>query len=162
MNSIPPGHPAIIQGPAMTEQTLGVVADPGLPQKIVDSLTNGLEQQLKHHFGSGTAWHIETSSEKLPLNAEGEIPFLSLARRMKQEKPWDYFIYVTDLPRLTGDTPMLSEIDYPAKAALISLPTLGAVSIKSSVRNLIVALLHLIESNQPPDDAALAKTIGVG
>lgn len=144
----------------MTDVTLGLVADPGLPREIVDSLMKGLEQQLENRFAGQAAWHVETSSEKLPLNAEGEIPFLSLARRLKAEKEWDYFIYLTDLPRLRGEIPMLSEIDYATNAALISLPILGAVAIKSSVQRLILTLIQLMKDEERPDNAQL-KDLGV-
>lgn len=146
----------------MTDVTVGLVADPGLPQNIVESLKDDLQQQLENRFGAQTTWQVESSSEKLPLNAEGEIPFLSLARRLKAEKQWDYFIYLTDLPRLTDDTPMLCEIDYATNAALISLPTLGAVAIKSSVQRLILTLIQLMKDEQRPEDPQLSKDMGIG
>lgn len=146
----------------MSDITVGLVADPGLPQKTAESLINDLQHQLENRFGPQPGWNVEIGSAKLPLNSEGEIPFLSLAKRMKTEKEWDYFIYLTDLPRLTQEAPMLCEIDYSTDAALISLPTLGAVRTKSSVQKLVLILVRLMKNKQTPEETRLPKDQGLG
>lgn len=146
----------------MSTVIVGLVADPGLPEKIVRAVADDLTDQLKQETGPEEVWDVQISREPLPLDSEGEIPFLSLTQRLKNEKKWDYFFYVTDLPRTTNETPMLVEIDHETKAALISLPALGAVGIRAKVQKLILALVHLLQERRPATTAAVSDAIGIG
>lgn len=145
----------------MTTMTVGLVADPGFPERIVQSLADSLTDRLERRYVAEEVWEVQTSRETLPLDQDGEIPFQSMTRRLKNDNEWDYFFYVTDLPRTTGGSPMLVEIDHETKAALISLPALGAIAVKAKAEKLILALVDLLQDRRPGGASAVAEPVGI-
>ena len=142
------------------EFTVGLIADPGLPEKIMHQLKSKLANELRHGTDDSEVWKVHTKREKLPLNSEGEIPFFSLTKRLKNENGWDYLFYLTDLPRAADGEPMLVEIDHEMRGALISLPVLGAVGVQAKARRLILALVHALRAE--PLATAFHQLDGVG
>ncbi|GAA1757251.1 hypothetical protein [Kocuria aegyptia] len=148
----------------MQTLTVGVLADPGLPEKVARSLTDGLFQDLTDQAepGVGTRWVVEVSRETLPLTAEGDIPLLDHAGRLREEHGWDYVVYLTDLPRAHGGDPMLCEVSAEAAAALISLPALGADHFSGKARKLLATLVGSIRTGTEdyPSPAAMHQALG--
>lgn len=50
--------------------------DPGLPEQQSYSFINELNQQLSETGTSDTQWHVEVSTDALPLTPDGDIPLM--------------------------------------------------------------------------------------
>lgn len=143
---------------------LGLLADPGLPEKVARALTDGLSQDLAGEVPGGVRvrWVVEVSRETLPLTGDGEIPLLDHAGRLRDEHGWDYLVYLTDLPRSLAGDPMLCEASAAAGAALVSLPVLGAWRLEARARKLITALVLSVREGTAdyPSSAAVRRALG--
>ncbi|MFI7580174.1 hypothetical protein [Kocuria kalidii] len=128
----------------MQTLTVGLMADPGLPDKVAHSVAEELPRTLSEHSGPDVTWEVEVNQETLPLTADGEIPLLDHADRLRDEHGWDYVVYLTDLPRSYDGDPLLCEVSSASAAAMISLPGLGAGRFARKICRLLVALLRSI------------------
>ena len=144
--------------------TVGVLADAGLPEKVARAVTDGLSQDLTDRTDTGARvrWDVEVNSETLPLTAEGEIPLLDQAGRLRAEHGWDYVIYLTDLPRSHGGDPMLCEASAAGGAALVSLPALGVDHYSQKARRLLAALVLSLRAGTEdrPTPTAVHQSLG--
>jgi hypothetical protein len=144
--------------------TVGVLADPGLPEKVARSVTDELPRELADQSTSDARvrWDVEVNPETLPLTAEGGIPLLDQAGRLRHEHGWDYVIYLTDLPRSHGGDPMLCEASADAGAALVSLPALGIDHYSHKARRLLAALVLSLRAGTEdhPTPTAMHQALG--
>lgn len=129
--------------------TIGLLADPGLPERVAGRLGAHLPESLSLHADEETCWRVETSREALPLTPTGEIPLLDHAPRLLEDHGWDAVVYLTDLPRRHRGDPMLAELDAKARAALVTLPALGAWRVTAHTRALLVPLIATLMSGSP-------------
>jgi hypothetical protein len=163
LTTAPPG---VVNDGVMDTQIvrLGLLADPGLPEKVARSLTDGLTQDLAGEAPDGARirWVVEVSRETLPLTTDGEIPLLDHAGGLRDAHGWDYLVYLTDLPRSHEGDPMLCEASAAAGAALVSLPTLGAWRLKAKARKLITALVLSVRDGTEdyPSPVAVRQALG--
>ncbi len=140
----------------MRTLTLGVLADPGLPEKVARRVAEDLPRALAEHTGPAASWVVEVSRETLPLTADGDIPLLEKAGDLRAEHGWDYVVYLTDLPRAHQGDPLLCEVGGAAAAALVSLPALGADHFSHKACRLLVTLVGALRdgaAEQPAADA---------
>ncbi|WP_271403618.1 hypothetical protein [Kocuria palustris] len=124
---------------AYRTQVLGLLADPGVPQKVTDALAGRIAEQLTRR--TGTPWETEVSHVTFPLNDDGTVPFSDRAPDILDRHGWRYLVYATDLPRALDRVPVVAEVDKAGRSAMVSLPSLGAVGLKSSALELIVDLV---------------------
>ena len=124
---------------AYRTQVLGLLADPGVPQKVIDALAGRIAEQLTRR--TGTPWETEVSDVTFPLNDDGTVPFSDRAPDILDRHGWRYLVYATDLPRALDRVPVVAEVDKAGRSAMVSLPSLGAVGLKSSALELIVDLV---------------------
>lgn len=142
--------------------SIGLIADPGLPEALADSVAEHLRQDLSGHLDSSVEWKVEVSEETLPLTADGDIPLLEQAPRLRADHHWDYVFYLTDLPRSHDQQPLACELGSCARAALISLPALGAFRLTARIRALVLALIVSADerSQDFPSMPAIRRAIG--
>ncbi|GAB2603153.1 hypothetical protein [Pseudactinotalea suaedae] len=126
--------------------TVGLIADPGLPERVASRLTKDLGQSLAVQTGGTVDWRIEASGETLPLTEAGEIPLIEHAPRLLEHHRWDAVVYLTDLPRRDGFNPIVAELGSKDRFALICLPALGAWRVAARTRALLVPLLSSLVS----------------
>lgn len=69
------------------------------------------------------------------------MPFSDRAPDILDRHGWRYLVYATDLPRALDRVPVVAEVDKAGRSAMVSLPSLGAVGLKSSALELIVDLV---------------------
>jgi hypothetical protein len=139
---------------------VGLLADPGLPQKVADALHHSLAEDLRDVDGR-RHWSVEVSARTLPLDADGNVPLLAHAEALRSELRWDYLIYLTDLPRAHQDEPMVCELSSRTGAALVSLPALGALNVVARTRRLLVTLVESLRagSGEFPTAPAARQTM---
>lgn len=80
---------------------VGLMADPGWPMRIAKKISSQLAEELSAQ--TQIQWEVEVTLERLPLDAEGEIPLFQHAPRLQAAHSWDNLIYLTDLPLLGED-----------------------------------------------------------
>ncbi|AWH90955.1 hypothetical protein [Dietzia lutea] len=149
----------------MDEQTLsdsescaivGLMADPGVPRRVAEAIADDLSDDLTSELGG--RWRVEVDQETLPLGPDGEIRLTEHAPRLLQQHGWDFVLYLTDLPTRPDGAPMLYDVSVSTAAALLSLPVLGVVRVRSKVRALA---LHLVRSGAHQDGLGAPGTDGL-
>lgn len=134
---------------------IGILADSGLPERIGCSVAPALCQYLTDGAAGEVDWQVEVSQETLPLTSNGNIPLLDHACALRDEHGWDYVVYLTDLPRSHDGDPMVCEANARVGAALISLPTLGAVQLQAKVQKMLVSLINAMHKEGVHNSSAL-------
>lgn len=146
----------------MRTTTVGIMADPGLPEKVAREVAEDLPRALSEGSGTDIWWRVEVSQETLPLTAEGDIPLLDRSGPLRERYGWDYVVYLTDLPRSHDGNPMLCQASAEAAAALVSLPALGAVRISRKARELLSVLVLSVRAGTEdyPSPSAVQLALG--
>lgn len=121
-------------------KVVGLMADPGVPQKIAQPVAGSLKRELADRI-EDVEWNVDVSSESFSLTPEGDIPFMHMAEDLRSRYEWDYIVYLTELPRHHDTEPLLCEVSTANRALLISVPALGAHRLLAQTRNLVVALI---------------------
>lgn len=143
--------------------TIGLMADPGLPEAVARSVSSYVERDLNRLNGSEPVeWSVDVSRDTLPLTSENEIPLLKHAPGLKRDHEWDYVVYLTDLPRSLENNSLVCEVDATGGAALISLPAFGAVRIKSRTRRVLTELIRSMQKDVSGHSSAVASPKGFG
>ncbi|MFC7403417.1 hypothetical protein, partial [Citricoccus sp. GCM10030269] len=153
----------------MTERmrTIGLMADPGVPEMVAGSVAADVSRELSDEPGETGAmvpWEVEVSRTTLPITRLGEIPLMQQAQGIRDERGWDYVLYLADLPRAHEDQLMLCETSSAAQAALVCLPALGAFRLRARTAELLVALVRSMQqgSGEFPSAAAARHALGYG
>lgn len=140
--------------------TVGLIADPGLPERVAEQLAEDLGRDLEKEVGGLTNWRVEVTPETLPLTDTGEIPLLQYGPLLLDAHGWDVVVYLTDLPRRHGSEPILAEFSVQARTVLVCLPALGAWRVAPRTRALLVPMLAYLAGYS--DDAAAAARATTG
>ena len=135
--------------------TVGLIADPGLPEQVARRLQQDLAEDLASEIDETADWQIEVSSETLPLTADGEIPLVEHGPQLLEDHGWDAVVYLTDLPRRHDGKPIVAELSSEAGIILVSLPALGAVRVTTHTSALLVPLLTSLAGTT--DDVSAAS-----
>ncbi|WP_104116269.1 hypothetical protein [Arthrobacter sp. B1805] len=143
---------------------IGLMADPGLPEKVAEALTVDLSGQLARDVDTEVRWEVKVSRQTLPLTSDGNISLMEQAERLRSVHEWDYIVYLTDLPRTQAQEPMLCELSSSARAALISLPALGAFRLTSKTCQLLTTVISSLRegSRDFPSLPAARNAVGFG
>lgn len=143
----------------MTRQkTVGLMADPGVAEKVADRVSEGLAHRLSEN--TEEHWVVETVQEQLPLDSEGMINLSDYAPEILEKYQWDYVFYLTDLPIFYERQPVLCRTVAQDHGALIVLPALGAFRLRSQVAELVITLLQKLSGTTDEiDTAAVSRDI---
>jgi hypothetical protein len=128
--------------------SVGVLADKGLPERVITAIVDDLPGVFAARMSGGTRWRVEHRVEQLPLDEDGDIPMRALSQRHRQEQGWDLLVLVTDLPRRVGRKPVVAGIDVEHGVAMISLPALGAVLVRRRTRALLTRVVRQLVSQR--------------
>lgn len=130
--------------------TVGVIADPGVPCELAENLAGCLAEDLAVHVDPDVTWRVRVRCETLPLDSDGHLPFQDHTRRLLRDNDWDYVVCMTELPRRTGTRrALLFEVDRSLCAALVSVPAMGAVRLRTHARWTLVRVLHELTGTMP-------------
>ncbi|GGC61999.1 hypothetical protein IEU95_12900 [Hoyosella rhizosphaerae] len=89
-----------------------------------------------------TQWDVTVRTRSFPLNDNGEILLSDAASSDKEDADFDIVVGVTELPRLTSDGPAALDMTPDADIALISLPGLGPLGLRSKLAQEIRTILQ--------------------
>ncbi len=125
---------------ATDEVVVGLIADPGLASDLVALVATELPAALDAAV-SGHRWRVETARGPVGLDSEGLLPILRHGGALRARHGWDVVVLVTDLPRRTGTQPLVSDYGSDDGVGLVSLPALGAFSLRRRLRRAVVDLV---------------------
>lgn len=138
--------------------TIGLMADPGVPEAIARSIADNLANYLSKNLqptGDEQDWNVQVARGTLPITAEGMIPLLDHAQNIQKDRDWDFTFYLLDLPQWHEEEPLLSFASSAPAAALISIPALGARQLRKRTQNVILLLIKTMRGR----DAASTRHI---
>ena len=111
-----------------------LIADPGAAEGIAKHLSESLPGALTDASAPGD-WHVSTRSHAFPVDEHTR--FAEVVGTVDPDSVTDdIVIYLTDLPRRDGTTPVVAEIDTSRRFGVISLPGLGATFVERRARAL--------------------------
>ncbi|BBZ47242.1 hypothetical protein [Mycobacterium parmense] len=112
-----------------------LVADPGVPAAIAARLSDSLPNALMHCAAADGKWDVSVRHDSYPVDDHTEV--LEVIRIVDPAgEPEDIVIYLTDLPRRVGTTPVIVDISLNNGFGMISIPAVGGVFLERRVRTL--------------------------
>lgn len=128
---------------------LGLLTDPGFPTRLARRLvgSDNLRVRLSEEGDVDVTWSVETEAQYLEVDEHGTMPMLQIGRKALAERGWDAVILVTDLPRRAGTEPIVSDYSTTEYVGLLSVPALGAVSVRARAEE---AIVHLVVEHLSP------------
>ncbi len=125
-----------------------LVADPGAPVGIAERLSDSLPTVLTKDASAEREWEVSTRRDSYPVDEQAEVCDVVRAVDPAAE-PQDIVIYLTDLPRRVGTSPVVADISVDNRFGLISIPGAGGLFIDRRVQN--VAQTVVAEIAGQPD-----------
>jgi hypothetical protein len=119
---------------------LGVLVAPGLAQDVTERVVEELLEDLREHYGS-VDWQIEVTVDRLVSPPALVTEIFDAARRRLLEGDWDLAVAVTDLPLRHNRRPAVRHVSRTHRVALVSLPALGAFSLRPRLRRTLLELV---------------------
>lgn len=143
-------------GSTRLRRIVGLVTDPGLSTKVVESLTSTLPAALAVGVSDDVCWKVAVHSYALPLEDDGNIEIRKHSEELKSQNGWDFVVCVTELTRRLGDTLVVSEVNVAEGTALISLPALGPVRLRHHVGRAVVRVVRALITADAPNRRRIA------
>ena len=97
-----------------------LIADPGAPAAIAERLSDSLPNALTDWAPDGK-WDVSVRRDSYPVDEHAEV--VEVIRTVNPAgEIEDIVIYLTDLPRRRGTTPVIADISVHERFGLISIP----------------------------------------
>ena len=122
-----------------------LIADPGVPAVIAERLSDSLPNALTDRARADEKWDVAVRRHAYPLDEDAEVSEV-VATIDPAGETEDIVIYLTDLPRRLGTTPVIADISVPDRFGVISIPGVGGVFIDRRVRNLAQTVVAEVTS----------------
>lgn len=120
---------------------LGVIAGPGLQEKLTAYLLERLPAALRERFPEAS-WQVVIRTEQF-AGPGADVDLAQLARRLMLEEGWDLAVCLTARPLRVGRRPVTAEASASLGVGVISQPALGAIGLS---RRLLEAVLLTVEA----------------
>src|SRR6476469_7076182 len=117
------------------QSSILLLADPGAPAAIAERLSDSLPNALTEPATAKGKWDVSVRRHAYPIDEHAEVSEVVGTVDPAGETE-DVVIYLTDLPRRQGTTPVIADISVPDRFGVISIPGVGGVFIDRRVRNL--------------------------
>lgn len=112
-----------------------LIADPGAPTAIAERLSGWLGTALTDGAAAGDKWEVSVRRHAYPIDEHAEVSEVVGTIDPSGESE-DIVVYLTDLPRRQGTTPVIADISMSGRLGVISIPCVGGVFIDRRVANL--------------------------
>jgi hypothetical protein len=133
-----------------------IIADPGAPAAIAERLSEALLKALTDGASSEVEWEVSTRRHAYPVDEQAEIS--EVVRTVDPGgETQDIVIYLTDLLRRRGTSPVVAEISLENRFGLISLPGVGGVLINRRASNLARAVVAEVRRRQEAHTPAVKQ-----
>jgi hypothetical protein len=95
--------------------------DPGVPAVIAERLSDSLPSVLTDGAAADGIWDVSVRRDSYPVDEHAEV--LEVIRTVDPAgESEDIVIYLTDLPRRLGTTPVIADISVQNRFGLIAIP----------------------------------------
>ncbi|GAB2453007.1 hypothetical protein HD599_002716 [Conyzicola lurida] len=133
----------------MNQIRVGLVADPASPTAMARAMTD-----LRPLDGDDRdGWDIEVLSEPFTLGYEDVETALARLRARAIQHEWDLVIGVTELPLRADDGRyLLAAIDPQRATAVLSLPALGGLRVRTRARHAVLGLMSGMTEDSSHDE----------
>ncbi len=142
------------------QSSILLLADPGAPAAIAERLSDSLPNALTEPATAKDKWDVSVRRHAYPIDEHADVSEVVGTVDPAGETE-DVVIYLTDLPRRQGTTPVIADISVPDRFGVISIPGVGGVFIDRRVRNLaqtVVAEVTDRSSAHNPSVKRLTRT----
>lgn len=126
--------------------SLLLIADPGAPAEIAERLSGTLPDILAEGAAGGRDWDVSVRRHAYALDEHTDVPEIVDTVEPGSESE-DIVIYLTDLPRRHGTTPVIADISVRDRFGVISIPGLGGAFIDRRVRELTRTVVNEVASD---------------
>lgn len=109
-----------------------LIADPGAPAEVAERLSAALPDLLPD-LPSDECWDVSVRRHSFPLDEHTEMVDV-VGVVGPEDEAEDIVIYLTDLPRRQGTTPVIADISVRDRFGVISIPGLGGAFIDRRVK----------------------------
>ncbi|OBB38832.1 hypothetical protein [Mycobacterium sp. 852002-51961_SCH5331710] len=133
-----------------------LIADPGAPAAIAERVSDSLRNALTDQSSADSAWDVSVRRHAYPVDEYAEVS--QVIRTIQPgDSPEGIVIYLTDLARRQGKTPVIAEISVPDRLGVISIPGVGGVFIDRRIRKLAQTVVAEIERQSDKPTPALKR-----
>ena len=130
-----------------------LIADPGAPAALAERVSRSLPEVLPDPPSGCGRWQVSVRRQAISVDENTAMADIISAVAPDDEAE-DIVVYVTDLPRRQGTTPVQADISTRDRFAVISVPALGAVSIahrlEAVVRSVYSEMTHSAKDRETP------------
>lgn len=141
---------------------VGVLADPDLPAAIARRLPDRLPHLLSRRVSSEVTWVVEAVCDPFEAMAPNSDRLIDKAKERVRDTKWDLAVGITDVPMRDGDRVVVAEISDRDRVALLSLPALGGLGLRSRSAELIAAVVARLVTDIPGRDGATPHRGAIG
>ena len=132
-----------------------LIADPGAPAVIAERLSDSLPNALTDG-PADDKWDVSVRRHAYPIDEHTEMSDVVGTVEPGSETE-DVVIYLTDLPRRQGTTPVIADISVPNRFGVISIPGLGGAFIDRRVRNLARTVVAEVTRQSSKQEAPVKR-----
>jgi hypothetical protein len=128
---------------------IGLMADPAAPTEIAHQLSDLAPPEE----GGSSEWDIEVVSEPFTLGSEEVDQALARLEDQARQHGWDIVVGLTELPLRDDDGRyLLVEADPQRETAVLSLPALGGLRMRSRARRAVRKLIDGMADSTSQDE----------
>jgi hypothetical protein len=133
-----------------------LIADPGVPTGIAKRLSDSLPNALTDWPPAGGQWDVSVRRQSYPFDEHSEI--LEVVRTVDPAgETEDIVIYLTDLARRLGTTPVIADISVHDQFGLISIPGVGGLFIDRRVKHLAQTVVAEVTGQSENQNGAVKR-----
>jgi hypothetical protein len=137
--------------------TVGLLADPDTPTDLAQELAEELPELLAAKVDDSLEWVVEVHSSPFSAQTEDSGTLVSRIARRARREGWDVAIGLTELPIRAGGRPLVADASASQRAAVISLPALGGLRMRTRARAALLDLIRALYAGQHEVEAGAAK-----
>lgn len=130
---------------------IGLVAAPGITEKIAHNLENNLPDILANYFAKDIEWKINTVVDPLTGSAETSKEIFEKIANYQNNNNWQYTIGLTDLPIIKDNNVIAFDINKSNGASLISVPSYGWRPVQKRIQKSIVGIIETVNMDHSQD-----------
>ncbi|MGY5049902.1 hypothetical protein ACWDE0_30510 [Streptomyces sp. 900105755] len=145
---------------------VALLADPDAPTEIAQHIARKLPGRLAKRSGQGRRFEVKVVTEPFTAGTEDLSTLMRRIMDRGRAENWDIVVALTDLPVHSHGHKLVVELSHEHGLALISLPTLGGLRLRTrTVRAVEESVLSLASpgaarAGEPPRRQPLRRFVG--
>ena len=104
---------------------------------------------LTERIEGDSHWNFDIKVDLMIGSAEDVHESVDKAAQLKDDHHWDYVICLTDLPSISDNKVVISDYNNDKQVAMLSLPSLGFMSLNSKLVKTVTSLIEQLYYEDP-------------